>query len=484
MKNLLVPVLACLSCSFQLAASDTGSAPASGHPQIGVCVHFSNGWYTEPEIPKLIADAGFSWVREDFYWAKIEKEKGVYSLPEDYRKTIDDLHAAGLKVLAIFNGSNKIYAPDIYDPEAYAKAAAWFAKETKGKVQAVEILNEPHNFGFSKHNGGTWNGREKDGSMSKWVPEYVKLLNVAAPAIKAANPEVKVIGLGGVPPVTFRQLEMGIDRSVDGITDHPYSPRMAAEYVPYAASGGILQRDGIATADEKGTFASQERMFRSQSEKFDGPRELWLTEFGWPSYQETKNGNLFAGFTEEAQAKYLLRRLAESLGLGTEMLFVYNFRDNGTDPHNAEHNFGLMDIQMKPKPSYHAVSRFNHFMAGFQPDRDSKVSVFPITNHPDREPVIWDGSKIEASGKVMVYPFVDAQGKKTVLVWSAERVGGDLQPAVADIEIPVVGIVNSVKAFNFLTGETVSLPFEKKGGHVLLKKTSILDTPQAITVHP
>jgi hypothetical protein len=458
------------------------SEQLAGHPRIGVCVHFSNGWYTEPEIPKMIAEAGFTWAREDFYWSSIEKEKGIYVMPDSYRKTIDDLNAAGLKVLAIFNGSNKLYAPDIYDAEAYARAAAWFARETRGKVQAIEILNEPHNFGFSKHYGGTWNGVEKDGSVSKWVPKYVQLLNTAAPAIKAANPEVKVLGLGGVPPVTFRQLEMGISPVVDAITDHPYSPRMTAEYVPYASKDGILQRDGVATADERGTFVSQEKMMREQSAKFHGPKAIWHTEFGWPSYQETKNGNLFAGLTRDAQAKYLLRRMAEALGVGTDMLFVYNFRDNGTDEHNAEHNFGLLDIKLKPKPSYDAVSRFNHYMAPFQTDPAAGVSVFPVTTHADYSPVVWDGSRIEAGGKVLAYPFIAGDGRKTTLVWASERAGGDLQPAVADVEISTDKPAQAVKAYDFLTGETRDVSFVNKDGRVMLKKMTVTDSPVALII--
>jgi sialate O-acetylesterase len=449
------------------------------HPQMGVCVHFSNGWYTEPEIPRKIAEAGFSWVREDFYWAQMEKEKGSYTLPPGYRKTIDALHAAGLNILAIFNGGNKLYG-NPFDKEAFAKAAAWFAKETEGKVQAIEILNEPHNFGFRAHYGGTWNGMEKDGTASPWVGEYVRLLNTAAPAIRQANPKVRIIGLGGVPPVNFRQLEMGIATSVDGIADHPYSPRLSAEYIPYADNENILKRDGIITADERGTFASQVKMCRERSVKFHGPRQIWHTEFGWPSYQENKNGNLFAGFTRDAQAKYLLRRMAESLGLGIEMLFIYNLRDNGPDKHNAEHNFGLLDIKMRPKPAYEAVKRFNTFMAKYRLAAKPTARITPITKHADRQPVVWDGSKIQTDGRIACHQFADNRGNPAILLWSIERAGGDLQPAMADIELPVQEAFTAIFAYNILTGELSKLPFEQKGQIISLKKVTIPDTPMAL----
>ena len=464
------------------AAPEAPAKPPIQHPQMGVCVHFSNGWYTNPGIPEMIAEAGFSWIREDFYWAKMEKEKGVYALPAEYEETIAKCHNAGLKILAIFNGGNKLYTPDKFDAEAYAKAAAWFAKETRGRVQTIEVLNEPHNFGYRTAYGGTWNGLEPDGSVSLWVGKYATLLNKAAPAIKAANPEAKVIGLGSVPPVNFRLLAMGIDKHVDGIVDHPYSMRVAAEYIPYAGSAGILKRDGIATADPQGSLASQYAMYRAQSQKFHGPKELWFTESGWPTYQEAKAGGLYAGVTEEAQAKYLLRRMSQALGMGVEMNFIYDFRDNGTDKYNAENNFGLVDTQLKPKISFGAVQRFNRYMADFRAKKSFEVSVFAVNSHPDRHPIDWDGSKIESSGKVLNYQFADSSGKPIIVIWSSERPSGELQPVVAEVEIATKEPIAKASSFDFYTGATNPLTLKQKEGRTVISKLSVPDYPLAIAL--
>ncbi len=448
------------------------------HPQTGVCAHLTRLEKREPVL-QMIADAGFTWVRSDFYWSKIETEKGQYSLPENYREIIDEVDAAGLKLVLLLNGKNKLYAPDDYNPEAYAKVSAWLANEVRGKAGAIEVLNEPANFGFTGVYGGSWNGVDKEMQEEDWVGKYVQLLNAAAEAIKEVNPGIKVIGLGSVPPVNFRQIKHGISPAVDGITDHPYSYRLIPEYLPFAAKDGILKRDGIATADEQGTYASQVQMYFELLEKYKGPKEIWLTEWGYPTFQEKKSGGLYAGFTQSAQAKYLLRRLFESLGLGIEVSMIYDFKNDGRNPYGAEHNFGLVDYDLNPKPAFHAVKNFNHFMADYRPS-DIKVDVFPVSTRSETQPIIWDGTKIQATGKVMIYTFADSQDHQLVAVWSAERADGDRSSIMGDLEIHPGKKISTIRAFNPMSGEFQPVDFITKGERIVINDFTIPDSPIAL----
>lgn len=150
---------------------------------------------------ELIEESGAKWIREDFFWARVETSKGVYKMPDQYVGWINRLHEKGIGIAALFNTGhqgNKLYE-NPFDREAFAKAAAWFAKETKGKVEVIEILNEPNNSLFMKHFGGVWNGKERDGGVSPWIREYVGFVNLAAKQIKQVNPHVKVIGGGEGP---------------------------------------------------------------------------------------------------------------------------------------------------------------------------------------------------------------------------------------------------------------------------------------------
>jgi len=97
----------------------------------------------------LIEKSGIVWIRDDLGWEGVEKQKGVYQIPERTLAWIRAAHANHLRVDLILNGSNKLYA-DRYDPQAFAQWAGWVAKELKDDIDAIEILNEPNNFGFSE----------------------------------------------------------------------------------------------------------------------------------------------------------------------------------------------------------------------------------------------------------------------------------------------------------------------------------------------
>ncbi|MDR1283149.1 MAG: cellulase family glycosylhydrolase [Opitutaceae bacterium] len=458
--------------------------------RMGTGVHFQQGDTPNPrdydldKMMPLLADSGIAWLRNAIYWGQMEKTKNTYAIPAASLRWIERANAAGLKISITFNGGNKLYA-DHFDPDAYAKAAAYVAKTLKGKIHAMEILNEPYQKSYAGYYKGAWNGLEKDGSISSWVSRYVKLVNTAAPAIKAANPDLKVTGLGSVAPVNFRQIAMGIVPEVDGIADHPYSYRLVPELVPWAAQPTLLKRDGIATADEKGTFASQIRMYREQTRKHNGPKEIWLTEWGWATHQEARASDMNAGFTESAQAKYILRRYVESIGLGCARSFQYDFRDDGNDPHNAEHNWGLLRRDYTPKPSYHAVRRLARALDNAAPDFSKKTGLefFPVRGRNDIHPFTWDGARLATPGSIKAYPFITHDGSTKIFLWSAERADGDTKPRLCDIEItPALPEGHTAAFYNIFEDKTETYPVETKKGRSMIKLVSIHDSPICLAI--
>jgi hypothetical protein len=326
--------------------------------RIGVCTHFGQNWPVERIMP-LIAKSGAGWIRDDFGWAAMEPTPGKYHVPAKAKAWIQAARAAGLKVDIILAYGNPAYA-DRYDTAAYAKAAGWLAHELANDVQAIEILNEPNNFGFRDLYRGQWNGNEPNGSVSPYLQKYVQILNAAAKEIKLANPRMEVIGLGTPAPASFRMIALGLAPQVDGLTDHPYSTQLP-ELVPYASNAYFLLRDGIATADANGTLASQVSMFRAQAKKFGATEKLWHTEWGYSTVQ-AKPGK--PGMSEETQAVYILRRLLESEASGVEHTFIYDFKDDGVDPYSNEQNFGLIHNNLSPKQSYLALQRLTGLIAG------------------------------------------------------------------------------------------------------------------------
>lgn len=448
---------------------------------MGVNTHFglrSYKWDLDRLMP-MISDLGVGWVRDGIAWKFVEPEKGKYVVPDFLRLWVDAMNGSGIKIILLLDnvGGNPAYA-DPYDSEGYAGAAAFLAKELKGKVQVLEVLNEPANFGFSKHYGGSWNGWDGDGKVSPWVGRYVTLLNQAAKSAKAANPAIKVIGLGSVSPVNFRQIALGLVPQVDGIVDHPYSFRTVPELIPFPATPSIIKRDGIATADERGTFASQIALYRELAAKHKGPKELWLTEWGFSNHVE-KEAKQYAGYTKEAQAKYALRRFAQCLGLGVEVSVWYDFWEDGNDPYNAEHRFGLVDRNYQVKPVYQAIQRLSRFMLPYKRAENVELEVFVNNSRSDQWPIAWDGGKLETTGSVMRYTFKNANGDLLILIWSTERAGGDLQPRVADIELAAGGLAAEAVRHDLWTGEEVPVVAESKSGRLLLKTVQVPAHPLA-----
>ena len=433
-----------------------------GDPRMGTCTHFAQGWDHEKIMP-LIEKSGLGWIRDDLDWQQIESQKGVYKIPERTLAWIRAAHVHHLRVLAILNGSNKFY-DDHYDPQAYAKWAAWTVNELKNDVDAVEILNEPNNFGFMKYYGGKHEG-EGD---SPWVAKYVTLMNAAAEAIKAVDPSMPVIGFGAGAPVTYKQLALGTSPAVDAIADHPYSTQTPPELAGGKASEQ-LKHFGFATVDERGSFVSLIDGFRQQSAKFHGPKNIWLTEWGYSTFQPLADAH-FGGFTESAQAKYILRRFVEGLGLDITVSFLYEFRDN-RDEHDAEDRFGIVRMNGEPKESYAAIENLTRIFRDLRVAKGSEagsVTVFPGATWPQQAPIV-------------SYRFVDKQGRPAVAIWATDTAGGDRTPRVADVELQWGPDVKEVVAIDTLTGGQETIPFKHVGAMLVKEGMTISDHPILLT---
>lgn len=470
-------------CSVVVAVADTKPVR---NDRMGIAMHFGQGQRYEPLLP-YISELGVGWIRDGIRWRDYEREPGVYRLPDYHREWLDAMHNAGIKVIMLLNidnvEGNPIYKNNPFDPDAYARAAAALAVDVAGRAQVMEILNEPHGFGFAKYHGGTWNGW--DGKReSLWVKKYVELLNKAAVAIKRANPEMKVIGLGASSPANMRMLKHGIVPEVDGLVDHPYMSRQRqAEYVTALGIDEMLRRDGIVTTDNQGTFSSLMQMYRDESAKYNGPKELWMTEWGFPTHHVKKQG-FFSGRTEEAQAKYALRRFMEGLGLGVEMAVFYDLKDDGVDIYEEEHNFGLItnDLSRK-KPAYGAVQRLARFMVPYFP-----VDANPVTVYlPDSRPAQWPvkkGLELAGADQIRNYAFGDVRSNPdrpaVVMLWSIEPAGGDLSPRVGNVKIDLPDPVNEVRVYDLHADTWTTHEVQNEGGIQWVRNLRIPDSPIAL----
>ena len=309
-------------------------------------------WYSaDKQLSYLLKmrAAGLTQIREDFHWGAFEPSPGVWDWTVGDR-LMRNASLAGVDVLGVIaysagwaaSGATIYHPPK--DPAQYAAFCAalvkrygpggafWAANPALAPrpLAAVEIWNEPwlHQF---------------------WRPNpdpagYVRLVRAAATAIRAANPQVKILASGDIFQMRndttasldwFRLLlenDAAVFRTlVDAYSIHPYvqarSPRDTVQQQRWRFDRALMTRDLAAAAGAS--------------------HPLWITEFGW-----TTNTSDSAGWvTEPVQASYTQEALEIAFkewpsGL-VEKAFLYYWGDS-SDAFSA--GYSPLRADGSPKP--------------------------------------------------------------------------------------------------------------------------------------
>ena len=145
----------------------------------GVNIHFTD---PQPREMEMIAKAGFKWVRMDFFWQEIEKEKGVYDFSADDR-LMASLKKNGIRPIFILDYGNDLYEKGSpRSPKAVAAFAAFAAASVthfKGQGVVWEMWNEPNIFFWKP---------------SPNVNDYITLATAVGKSIRKAEPQEWYVG--------------------------------------------------------------------------------------------------------------------------------------------------------------------------------------------------------------------------------------------------------------------------------------------------
>ena len=301
---------------------------------VGVNIHFVTGHERDLD---LIAAAGFKFIRMDFAWTAIEKEKGKYDWAE-YDELTANLEKRGIRALYILDYSHHLYEEIVrgtnpitkevqqttaspQHPESVAAFARWAgaaAKHFAGRKILWEIWNEP-NIQF-------WQPKPD-------VQQYTALALATCKAIREADPQATIIGpaTSGFPWEFLETVfKSGALEFLDGVSVHPYrnpsKPPETAE-ADYVKLRELIDR--YAPAAKKGRLP------------------ILSGEWGYSS--NTK------GVSLETQAAFAARQQLANLMNGIPLSIWYDWKNDGDDPKEGEHNFGTVQPDLKPKPP---ISRF------------------------------------------------------------------------------------------------------------------------------
>ncbi len=305
-----------------------------------------------PASLALIKLAGFSRIRDEAAWDTIEYSPGVFTFGQNHDNYIRQAADLGLSPLVILNAGNaRAY------PEAF-KGTKGFPETPETRALFVRYVTELlKRYGQQVHQWEVWNEPQAWGKPTN--EQYTLLLKDVYAAIKKLAPNDTVIGCGGGgagggPGGDYAAavISHGGLNSMDAFSIHPYMTPPCTPDTGYGAYNSVVSRVNIpGISQHLGRFINNPKNIRADGKKLG----LWITEYG----AITSPVGMVQG--EPFQALYLARAylLARRHGI-IDVLVWYDFRDDGTNPRNPEHNFGLIRQDYSPKPSYITAAVLTH----------------------------------------------------------------------------------------------------------------------------
>jgi hypothetical protein len=407
--------------TFHIDAAAETEAPAPQPsqltPRLGVNIHLLQ----DDHALDLAHAAGFVFVRMDMLWTDVERG-GRYRFFA-YDRLLRALEARGMGVLWILDyghpdhGGGAPRTPQ--DVAAFGRFAEAAAAHFKGRDVRYEIWNEPNTSQF-------W-------EPSPNASEYAVLLRAAVAAIRRADPSAKVSS-GGLSRFDAAFLRGAIDpnlaASLTAVAVHPY-PKTGPETI--APELGIL-REWVA-------FSLGEHL------------EIWDTEWGYSSanapVEAPSNGQSKEG--RRRQASLAVRELLTVWATRLPLAVWYDLRDDGTNPANPEHNYGLLDAGGNEKPAMHAIEILMRAVsdrkyAGMMEETPAGIHAMRLDGLTDRALVVWtdqpDGRRTVEYSKRDLISATDLMGQS---VKTKDRPSGQAQVEVESAAGPIYLLLTAGK---------------------------------------
>lgn len=254
----------------------------------------------EPEraYPHL-AELGVKWARCQTGWSRCETKPGEYDFGwlDD---VVDNLRGIGIQPWFNLGYGNQLYAPradraavgwaPVFDDAsklAWTRFVTALAAHFADRVTHWELWNEPNISGF-------WKPSKPD------PVAYTALARMSGEAIRSQVPQAFLVGPGyaGMPARSAYLkacFEAGLADVLDAVSYHPYRP------VPEAGYGGEV------------------KALREMTASYKPGMQLWQGENGCPSTQGSTGAPRQFEWTEERQAKWLLRRILVDLAMDLDL---------------------------------------------------------------------------------------------------------------------------------------------------------------------
>jgi hypothetical protein len=320
---------------------------------VGANTHYAGGGEVDHDALAALAEAGFSFIRNDLTWDSVERERGVYDFEgAGFDELVDTCETLGLRILFILDYGNALYGEEraVVDDEgraAFAAFAAAAASRYGGRGHAWEIWNEPNiEMFWSSTDGGP------DAGL------YADLVRTTAPALRAAAPNDEIVA--GAIFFTFAEV---LEVFGDGIA----GPRFLEDV---AATGALSEADEVTLhlyrRDQPEGSRADIELARNILETAGYPLPISSGEWGYSTYDpdaRPEGVNFLPPVSQDRQASYLARMLLSNFSQGLPRSVIFKNVDAANPvPGQIEDHWGLWSSELVPKRSYHAVHTLTNLL--------------------------------------------------------------------------------------------------------------------------
>jgi len=300
-------------------------------------VNFSYSSYTTAILNK-IRDGFFTIARTDLKWAQVEQVHEVYDWTL-YDTLITALEARGIRPYFILDYNNTI-AP--YSASTELTGIATEAQLAGFVAFAVAAVNR------YKDKGIIWEIWNEPNLDVFWAPTndvdaYCDLVKTVVPAIRTVDPYAIIVApaiafVGGFDTFLTACRTNGIFDIIDAVSLHPYK-----DDEPEAGDQEYL----YSTARTQIALSSQPNL------------SLVAGEYGYSTAWTNCN-------TDELQRDWLTRKILYNYrDTDVPIQIIYDIKNDGEDPGEVEHNFGLTNYDLSNKLSYSLIAHILWTLRGY-----------------------------------------------------------------------------------------------------------------------
>lgn len=310
-------------------------------------------------------EVGFTWFRQQIHWRDIEDRSGAY-LWGELDNIVADVNAAGMLLMINITRSPSWYTANgsdglPQDPATLARFAGALAQRYSGRVHAILIWNEQN---LAYENGGSIGPADPG--------HFVEIMAASYNAIKAADPRIIVVA--GAPASTATN-NPGI--AMDTLSYlramYAYNDGMIRDYFDVQAlhPGGSAnppdtlypERPSSAqgwTDDPSFYFRHVENQRKVMEEAGLGDHQVWITEYGWATPNNTPGYEFGNQISYELQRDYIVGAVWYTFNnypwVSNMFLWNLNFtvlqRESGRDPNHEQGSFSIVNADWSPRPAF------------------------------------------------------------------------------------------------------------------------------------